>query len=654
MPARTRSKPAGQGTGQRDRNLTDTISDNTSTTPTRRSRRLRHDTDVLEDPELPQPKRQRESPRSGGEASHTNVKDGRVRSIEKKTSLKRLDTNLRVNTPRRAADNTQRTQKRQQSERAYRGPQQLTRGAERPQPTTLSSTQDISLNYELDKLFDVYDVPTSPPPNPQTQKLGASYQEVEVVGSDPEEELFVRQEQHDDTRLYDDPTIIGASEEAGQKEAQAGEAANQEEPPPASTQQLADFLVDMGPPQEAPNKHVDIAYPDDCFIFNAPTGEDGSTAATLKSSALKHMVDLMSGTGWAQHVGISTIHAGSTQLRSNWNRPYWEHFVFLKNFWQCMPRAPQFSEQCRYLHTSEDAAKAKESIREVDEFVRATVQRAKKITRGHEEIMPPKPSTKDLYEKIIPMLVYTLHGVFLRGVESKVYSWRGRFTKPTLQIMERLLAWLERLHTTMMDSLKRRPRDQTGSMMTSRSKLARYLVDLKVEIKGTVAEIDAAPERKRIYKERLWQAIEREERARQEEEERKRRQRELVDRQIAERLSRTWSGLSHPEAPQPSQETRYNASQQTAASRQLQASEPTTRPGMDLAELVDQDESWSLEDDKRLLKILRTTSKVELQYLAWEFDRSINEVSDRVELLKHAAREAAINKNKPFPEFAIV
>ncbi|KAK2771502.1 hypothetical protein CKAH01_04077 [Colletotrichum kahawae] len=596
----------------------------------RRSRRLRQDD--VETSELPRSKRPRKSqenverePEDKDEAG-----DEDVATRENKSTRRRAGSNLRVHTLRKVAEDTHR--RKQRASEANQSTKRVSRRSFALEKRRVPPRQDESPEPELQHQEDIYDVPVSPPRGSQPRP-SASQDESEETGSNPEDELFVPQEEASDADLYEEPTRVGNEHDEETPEETPEEA---EEQPSPSIQKLRDIVVDMGPAAPVAEP-TDFTYPDDHYIFDSPTGDEKTASAPYKSHTLKYMTELMSGSGWAR--GISPHTAGSLP-KSKVSREFWDDFVFLKSFWSGMPRAPYFDEQCDYLHNDDLASRAKKAIKRIDSFVSLTVERAKKTSNGFEELMPPKPLTKDLYENIIPMLIATLNSVFQSGVAGK-QQWLGTFTKSTLQIMQRLLAWTHRLYVTMMDSLAKRPRDQTGTQRKSREKLSRYLVDLKVEFKNLDAELTAAPWRKRAHEERVRRALEAQERQRVQEEERRRWQRELVDRQIAERFAHRAT---------PAQQTQ--AAQQTSTARHNQGKQPAAAPQGTSQQDGGDDDSWSFSADKHLLKILMSNPKVQPQFLAWELDRSIDDVRDRVELLKQAARTNAANKGTPLPAFA--
>ncbi|KAF4821016.1 hypothetical protein CGCSCA5_v003414 [Colletotrichum siamense] len=595
----------------------------------RRSRRLRQDD--VEMGELPKPKRPRKSQENVEQEPEDQDEAGGedVATRENKSTRKRAGSNLRVHTLRKVAEDTHR--RKQRASEANQTTKRVSRRSFALEKRRVPPRQEESPEPELQHQEDIYDVPVSPPRGSQPRPR-ASQDESEETGSNPEDELFVPQEEASDADLYEEPTGVGNGNDEEISEETPEEA---EEQPSPSIQKLRDIVVDMGP--AAPDAEpTDFTYPDDHYIFAMPTGDEKTASAPYKTHTLKYMTELMSGSGWAR--GINPHVAGSPP-KSKVSREFWDDFVFLKSFWSGMPRAPYFDEQCDYLHNDDLASRAKKAIKRIDSFVTMTVERAKKTSNGFEELMPPKPLTKDLYEKIIPMLIATLNSVFQRGVAGK-QQWLGTFTKSTLQIMQRLLAWLHQLYVTMMDSLAKRPRDQTGTQRKSREKLSRYLVDLKVEFKNLDAELTAAPWRKRAHEERVRRALEAQERQRVQEEERRRWQRELVDRQIAERFAHRATAAQQTQA-----------AQQTSTARQNQGLQPAATP-QGTSQQDSGDDSWSLEADKHLLKILLNNPKVQPQFLAWELDRSIDDVRDRVEVLKQAARTNAANKGTPLPAFA--
>ncbi|KAF6821479.1 hypothetical protein CPLU01_12461 [Colletotrichum plurivorum] len=473
---------------------------------------------------------------------------------------------------------------------------------------------------------DIYDPPQSPqqPPDEETHNPPQSPQQPpdDSIWDPPErsphhgdaapdaEEPSKIQE--GDTHLYNEPTMVGErAEEAEEAGAEGDGDANGD-----ATRTMREFVGDLGPPEPSGEPN-DGSYPDDTFMFDPPAGDYAISTASIKSHSLKHMVELMSGVGWARRGVAHSLSHGN--CRSGRTRQYWEHFTRVRDFWEAMPRAPLFDDQAEYLRSDEEAAAARESVAKIDEFIRVTARRAGKPFKGDEASRPPQPFVRDLHDRVIPMLVHTLYGAFSRGTKSDQIPWRGRFAKPSLQIMTRVLAWVERLYEAMQKALARTPRGQKGSQRRSREKLAGYVTGLKVELEEALAEAEAAPERRQQQEERARRLLEAQERDRRQEEERKRRQRELVDSRIAERLR------PYVEASQ-------------------QQPEPPAEPETD----------WAEEEDHRLLQIIKKHPDVDVRVLGWEFERGVEDVRERVARLKQGARDYAASIGRPPPRFAMV
>ncbi|KAF6842983.1 hypothetical protein CMUS01_02561 [Colletotrichum musicola] len=457
---------------------------------------------------------------------------------------------------------------------------------------------------------DTHNPPQSPQQPPDDSIWDPSESPPHPGDAAPDAELSEIQE--GDTHLYNEPTVVGERAEAATDTgAEGDDDANGD-----ATRTMREFVGDLGPPEPSGEPN-DGPYPDDTFMFDPPAGDYAISTAFIKSHSLKHMVELMSGVGWARRGVAHSLSHGN--CRSGRTRQYWEHFARVRDFWEAMPRAPLFDDQAEYLRSDEEAAAARESVAKIDEFVRVTARRAAKPFTGDEESRPPQPFVRDLHGRVIPMLVHTLCGAFSRGTESDQTPWRGRFAKPSLQIMTRVLAWVERLYEAMQKALARTPRGQQGSQRRSREKLAGYVTGLKVELEEALAEAEAAPERRRQQEERARRLLEAQERDRRQEEERKRRQRELVDSRIAERL-RPYVETSQPQP------------------------EPEREPETD----------WAEEEDHRLLQIIKKHPDVDVRVLAWEFERGVEDVRGRVARLKQGARDYAASIGRPPPRFAMV
>ncbi|TQN66368.1 hypothetical protein CSHISOI_09065 [Colletotrichum shisoi] len=474
-----------------------------------------------------------------------------------------------------------------------------------------------------------------------------------------------------DEQLYNDPTIVGLPTSA-QEEARAGAGAAHETEPPSSAanERVRRLLVDMGPtPVARPPDEVDNTYPDDHFIFNAPEGQDRIVAAPVKSYSLKSITELMSGTGWTQTRRDITLTTGKEQL-SKRTRPLWNELCQLEDFWEEMPRAPLYEQQCNYLHAdNEEASSARQSITTVDQLVRAVVEKATKPSHGEESDMPPSRFVIDLPEMIIPLLVDMLETVFRKGADVERSRYSGKFTKTLLHIMQRVVAWTEKLYVAMQVHLtRRRLKEQPLSKRTSRGKLGEYLQNFKSELKKTWTKTNEAIKREKLYDERLQQRSGRKEREKREIGEARRRQRELCDMRIQERTRRVALQPRQGEAassqrPMPQHVTSQGPSSQGPSTQQ--ASQGTQRPSTEAAQSQQQQQQgeaaiaelsspWPEEDVKKLLRMLTTRPQTQMEALVWEFSRNERDVGAMVDLLKQSARTYAAAKGRDVPAFAVL
>ncbi|EFQ34435.1 hypothetical protein CGRA01v4_00142 [Colletotrichum graminicola] len=479
-------------------------------------------------------------------------------------------------------------------------------------------------------------------------------------GDENEGDVNGQDETGADVHLYDDPTIVGLPPSA-QTEGQATEDAVHGAGPQSSaaTEQLQRLVVDMGSATPEPSDEADEGYPDDDLIFNEPTRQDRVATAPMRSYSLKSITELMGGNGWTRSRQKVTPMTNKDRL-SKRTRPLWKDLCHLGAFWEGMPRAPLFDQQCDYLHSGhEDATRARQTIRNVDSLVSVLAHKAKKPSRGEESHMPPPRFVVDLYESIVPLLVDILGIVFHKGAETEGSWYTGRFTKISLQIMQRLVAWIHRLYEAMQASLaRRRLMEQSLSKRTSREKLGEYLRGFESELEQIWEKTDEIIERQQLYEQKLLKLKARKEREQRELEEARRRQREVCDRRLHERLRR--------DAVQPSQMEAYPSQypSRSVHSSQLQSSQRTSRGTQQAAPariaprdrgetaIVGPSKPWPEDDAKKLLQILTTRPWTEMESLVWEFERSEEDVQAMVELLKRSARTYAASKGKTVPAFA--
>ncbi|KAK2061001.1 hypothetical protein LY76DRAFT_590873, partial [Colletotrichum caudatum] len=462
-----------------------------------------------------------------------------------------------------------------------------------------------------------------------------------------------------DEQLYDDPTVVGLPPSAQTHQATEDAAHGAGPQSSAATEQLQRLVVDMGPASPEPSDEGEEEYPDSHFIFNKPTRQDRVATAQVKSYSLKSITELMGGNGWTKSRKRTAPVTNPVQL-SKRTRPLWNELCHLGEFWEGIPRAPLLDQQCDYLHSDDqDATSARQTIKKVDGLVSAVVDKAKQPSRGEESDMPPPRFVVDLYEDIIPFLVEILEIVFRKGAETERSRYTGRFTKTLLQIMQRVVAWIERLYEAMQSSLaRRRSMEQSLSKRTSRGRLGEYLRGFKSELGQAWEKTDVLIKRQQLYEEKLLLLRARKEREQRELEEARRRQRELCDMRLHKRLKRRSDQIAQIEASLSQHPSQMAPSSQPQSSQRMsrgaqQAAPARIEPG-DRAETatVGPSEPWPEDDAKELLRMLTTRPWMGMEALAWELERSEEDVQAMVELLKRSARTYATSKGKEVPAFA--
>lgn len=382
------------------------------------------------------------------------------------------------------------------------------------------------------------------------------------------------------------------------------------------------------PPESQP---AELHYPDAPLLFEAPTSDDRVTAVPLTSRALKPMVELMDKVDWKS----------GARLWSRWIRQYWTDLDSLQVFWEFMPKAPRYAEQCNYILSGEEAANARVSIKRVDELIDSIVKHARMTPSDHREEL--REITADLHGVVIPKLVSVLYAVFRVGVNGYPHAWCAMVTNQTMQIMNRILAWIRHAHQAMLDASA--SINRMRGVMKAHEILGRHTEDLQAEFDEALRELHEIPIRRREYEERRRRFQQREEQNRLAEEQRKEKQYDLAVRHIRERFG--------PYDVEPSQGSQVTGSPRSTASRRTRASPATSgTPRQEGPAGSDGDGSWSAEDQKRLLWILNKTPKPPLEFLTYEFERGREEIRDRIERLKWATRKTYERKNQPVPEFA--
>ncbi|KAK1527904.1 hypothetical protein CPAR01_12462 [Colletotrichum paranaense] len=612
---------------------------------------------------------------------------------KKRGRPRKIREDLRVDTLRREATNTHRTN----ASRARKG--QITQESSQLSRTKATKQSEGFLNADASQATpdpdnedepaaaggrraDIYEFASSPPRGSAVavDLSISSYEEDESSDSrsdsqDPDngDGLFVERETQntdgegaeqgsaqgseegdgdgddDDEQLYNDPTMaeLPPSAQVRGDDAYPGDTDSQMEPHPIEpTQQLRRLVDDMDPLTPDLFPEVDYEYPDDHFIFHKPEEQDRLTAAAVKSPSLKSIKELMNGVGWMRSKDGRAVDltTGPAQL-SQRTQPLWDRIHLLNDFWEGAPRAPLFSKQCDYLHSSDaDAVDARHTFKEVDTLVYRIATKAKKPSPGDESDMPAPRFVKELYESVIPLLVVTLGNVFQKGTEHNTSHYIGSFTKTMLQIMHRLAAWIEKLYYGMLSNLaRRRQKEQLLSKKLSRGKLADYLRGFKRELDVTWTKVNHTIQRQRLYEQRFVEKKQKEKRERHEYEETRRRQREFCDRRLEERIAaekaRRMAG-----SPQQSQQSRYERQQAGPVNRHLH----TTRGSVDVEPFA-----WPEADAKWLLQTLSARPDSGTQALAMMLKRDEGDVIAMISLLKQSARAHAASRGKEVPAFAV-
>ncbi|KAK2002291.1 hypothetical protein LX36DRAFT_627084 [Colletotrichum falcatum] len=600
---------------------------------------------------------------------------------------------LRVDTLRKAANTTQNINSRNskvakapQAPSRESGSARLASSQREARPPGVVGQSDSDRDAESDPVGDAYEFRDSPPRRPESREATSTRSRSRRVYSPQDFQtgngLFVQQEADNadenngdesvadeddgdenegDVQLFDDPTIVGIPPSAQIEGHSTDDAVHGAEPQPsAATEQLQRLVADMGPAPPESSDEADGEYPDDVFIFNKPTREDRVVTEPVKSHSLKSVVELMCGTGWTKSRENIAVVTDREQL-SRWTRPLWNELCHLKEFWEGMPRAPLFNQQFDYLHSDEqDATSARQTIKKVDSLVSAVADKAKRPSRGEESDMPPPRFVVDLFERTIPFLVSMLETVFQKGAETERSSYTGRFTKMLVQIMQRVVAWIERLYEAMQASLaRRRLMEQSLSKSSSRVKLGEYLRDFKHELERIWEKTDEIIERHKRYEAELLKFKAREERAYRELEEARRQQRELCDRRLHEHVRRSAGQTTESEAPSSQHRRLVSFSQpqySQRTSRGTRRAAPARLEPGDRAEAatVGPSKPWPKEDVEKLLRILTRRTPMDKEGLVWEFshEHSEEDIQAMVELLKQTARARAASRGKTVPAFA--
>lgn len=400
-------------------------------------------------------------------------------------------------------------------------------------------------------------------------------------------------------------------------------------------------------------------------FFEPPVSEDAPTI-TIGSNFLGEMLSDMGNKAW---VGGGIDWEEHLLLREGESPSQWysrhapraktarckELLSYTNKLWRFFHKVPttaDMQEQIRYLQ--QDAKSLNMTMQNTNGTIVYICNRMSKVRKQHNSQSPQKDNlvwaagtAKSLYRCIIPQLLLTLKEVFLLGCDEpreflESLPQEGQFSTSTLQVLARIVGWVDRLYSDMITELQLHPprqpkihddddvenqelrRDPYFSLMQYRGKLRKQLDQFGQSIEKALRELDSPAELLRKQR-----AMENDRRLRQEREEEQRKRREALDQQKRLYLAsarRSWSIRgSQPSSQPPS----------SLAQRPVQ-----TRKQLTQEEYAQRNRGWSWDEDDQLLTMLRRAPPhPDVTVLAELFPgRGVQEVRQRVSELRDMAR----------------
>ncbi|CAM1505716.1 Fc.00g113530.m01.CDS01 [Cosmosporella sp. VM-42] len=359
------------------------------------------------------------------------------------------------------------------------------------------------------------------------------------------------------------------------------------------------------------------------------------------------------GKDWVQELLIQEDETEESWLKRQRNyvgrslcRDLLKRLVRLRDHCHEMPRAPDFRAQCEYLRTHDVA------LRRLSGHIRKLV--ADICTKMLADTEPPandqadsdcdyrvwaQKAVKDLYKRIIPLLILILREAFLFGGtlhkanEDKLPVKEYEFTSSTLAILIRAMGWTQRLFNAMKAELEAHP---LKPMTSAEEEVLRIATSRRMKTEGPLRnlgksfgrainqldQLATAPQEKKEAEERdkaIRAERERQEREHWQDEERKMQRFVQSTQRMAQGVMRF-----HHRASQPSSwESRPNPREH--------------RPHRD--EYFERHGGWYYWEDDRLLNMVRKVLRPNVGELVKLVPhRSARELEERVKSLKDRMR----------------
>ncbi|KAJ3519167.1 hypothetical protein NM208_g14232 [Fusarium decemcellulare] len=486
-------------------------------------------------------------------------------------------------------------------------------------------------------------------PSPQAKRFSTRGRpRISTIQEDPYEFQGSDEEESPQKEMQEQEEKSNTATEATSKRKQSQPQSTQPRPTENEEEpETEDEDEDVPESDQAPDGSESEAHEDSLFID--PSGEDEATIRVkIHGRMVQKLFTLMTFSAWtgkrkwAEDVRVKVHESEPDRRKKPAGRS--EALMFdLYDLWGLcseIPRAPHFERQHAYQR--EKAGAFKKSIStisyHVERYASYITTRMESSETNSEEVKNGRIVVKQLYRRIIPMLVFILKQAFLAGCDESsgedadAVKQNGEFTKYILQLLERTTGWIKRLGHVMLGWLELHPpklasqsivaRDRARNIQAYRQKLIADTGSLQKALEDALkkhGELAKAPERDRREREKR-------ERALREREEQEKKLREAQDLQMQRFiLSTQRKRLSRPTAHRSTQASNEAANQSTwVASQSLSGDEYFEKHG-----------GWRYWEDDRLLNTIRNTLRPNYRVLTDMLPgRSIEEVEQRAKHLR--------------------
>lgn len=257
---------------------------------------------------------------------------------------------------------------------------------------------------------------------------------------------------------------------------------------------------------------------------------------------------------------------------------------------------------------------------------------------NHERNTRMQGDAKGIAQKAIPMLILTVQAIFTMGSRKKLLKTgplpptiEADFTEPTLQVLKKLIKWIQRLHRAM--SVHQLATDKEA---VRRGHLLRHVGNLGKAVEVGLVSLEEQDEEAQFA--RSQQMVEKDNRQRINWQDQVQARKEAQDRQMALFLAST-QGMGKGRIPMNYQSYRSRISTIHPRTKTL------TKEGYRL-----QNRGWDWDEDNKLMNILKRARDMDLRAIARKIPRhDIRDIQQRIVELKRKAQQSLRRKTDILP-----